>query len=100
MDEKPFYRHANTKTTQTNIVTEKTQTIHPPPPPIYTYLVYNYVNKVIDGDGEEFTETADILNCQIKFYKKLYNEEKLQDIVSILSSLGENSDAIYIIIVK
>ena len=31
------------------------------------------MNKLID-DVDEFTETKDTLNCQTKFYSKLYSE--------------------------
>ena len=54
----------------------------------------NYTSKVIQKliytEGEEFTNTADILKCQANFYKDLYTQEKLDRNISISSVLGEN----------
>ena len=46
------------------------------------------IQKLINTEGEEFTNTADILKCQEKFYKDLYTQEKLDRNISISSVLG------------
>ena len=55
----------------------------------------NYVNKVmtklIDENGTEYTETKDVLNCQQRFYKKLYDENNNIDDRLIAITTGENS---------
>ena len=55
----------------------------------------NYVNKVmtklIDEDGTEYTETKDVLNCQQRFYKTLYDENNNIDARPIEITIGENS---------
>ena len=48
------------------------------------------IHKLIDEDGDEFTETPDILKCQTNFYKDLYNQVNSEDNISIYSELGEN----------
>ena len=48
------------------------------------------IHKLIDEDGDESTETPDILKCQINFYKDLYNQVNSEDNISIYSELGEN----------
>ena len=48
------------------------------------------IHKLIDEDGNEFTETPDILKCQTNFYKDLYNQVNSEDNISIYSELGEN----------
>ena len=48
------------------------------------------IKKLINTEGEEFTNTADILKCQANFYKDLYAQEKLDRNISISSALGEN----------
>ena len=50
------------------------------------------IHKLVNEDGEEFTKTPDILNCQTSFYKDLYKEVKLENDVSINSILGENEN--------
>ena len=47
------------------------------------------IHKLIDEDGDEFTETPDILKCQTNFYKDLYNQVNSEDTISIYSELGE-----------
>lgn len=55
----------------------------------------NYINKVmtkvIDEDGTEYTDTNDVLNCQQRFYKKLYDENNNIDDKPIETTIGENS---------
>ena len=48
------------------------------------------IQKLINTEGEEFTNTADILKCQANFYKDLYTQEKLDRNISISSVLGKN----------
>ena len=50
------------------------------------------IHKLVNEDGEEFTKTPDILNCQTSFYKDLYKEVNLENDVSISSILGENEN--------
>ena len=50
------------------------------------------IHKLVNEDGEEFTKTPDILNCQTSFYKDLYKEVNLENDVSINSILGENEN--------
>ena len=48
------------------------------------------IHKLIDEDGDEFTETPDILKCETNFYKDLYNQVNSEDNISVYSELGEN----------
>ena len=50
------------------------------------------IHKLVNEDGEEFTKTPDILNCQTSFYKDLYKEVNLENDISINSILGENEN--------
>ena len=50
------------------------------------------IHKLVNEDGEEFTKTPDILNCQTCFYKDLYKEVNLENDVSVNSILGENEN--------
>ena len=50
------------------------------------------IHKLVNEDGEKFTKTPDILNCQTSFYKDLYKEVNLENDVSINSILGENEN--------
>ena len=48
------------------------------------------MNKITEEDGEEFTSSSDILNCQKRFYEKLYDTTNIIDERTINSILGEN----------
>lgn len=48
------------------------------------------MNKIIEEDGAEFTSSSGILNCQKRFYEKLYDTTNIIDERSIKSILGEN----------
>ena len=38
------------------------------------------MNKIIDENGDEYTKTKDVLNCQKRFYENLYNDiNKIDD---------------------
>lgn len=54
----------------------------------------NFTNKVmtklIDDDGSEYYETKEVLNCQRKFYEKLYSEPNKIGDNSIENIIGEN----------
>ena len=54
----------------------------------------NYTNKVInylvDENGNEFNDTKNILNCQLNFYKNLYDDTNLVDDTPLQNILGEN----------
>ena len=48
------------------------------------------IQKLINAEGEEVTNTADILKYQSEFYKNLYKETNSDKKISIQSVLGEN----------
>lgn len=48
------------------------------------------IHKLVNAEGEEFTNTADILKCQTNFYKDLYKQSDHKDNITIQSVLGEN----------
>ena len=48
------------------------------------------MNKIIEENGDEYTNTKDVLNCQKRFYQNLYDELNVIDDVSISDTLGEN----------
>ena len=48
------------------------------------------IHKLVNTEGEEFTNTADILKCQTNFYKDLYKQCDHKDSITIQSVLGEN----------
>ena len=48
------------------------------------------IQKLINAEGEEVTNTADILKYQSDFYKNLYKETNSDKKISIQSVLGEN----------
>lgn len=48
------------------------------------------ITKLIEDDGAECTSTAEILNCQQKYYKTLYSEKVDIDTTSIGELIGEN----------
>ena len=48
------------------------------------------MNKITEEDGEEFTSSSDILNCQKRFYEKLYDTTNIIDERTINSISGEN----------
>lgn len=49
------------------------------------------MTKLIDEAGTKYTETKDVLNCQQRFYKKLYDENNNIDDRPIEITIGENS---------
>lgn len=48
------------------------------------------MNKLIDDDDSHYTDTKDILNCQKRFYQKLYEEVKITNERPIENILGNN----------
>ena len=48
------------------------------------------MNKIIDENGDEYTKTKDVLNCQKRFYENLYNDINIIDETHISDILGEN----------
>ena len=48
------------------------------------------MNKIIDENGDEYTKTKDVLNCQKRFYENLYNDINIIDDTHISDILGEN----------
>ena len=48
------------------------------------------MNKIIEENGDGYTNTKDVLNCQKRFYQNLYDELNVIDDVSISDTLGEN----------
>ena len=53
-------------------------------------FINKVINKLIDETWTELTETKEILNCQMHFYKNLYNDGDLTDDTPIQSTLGDN----------
>ena len=53
-------------------------------------FINKVINKLIDETGTELTETKEILNCQMHFYKNLYNDDNLTDDTPIQATLGDN----------
>ena len=53
-------------------------------------FIKKVINKLIDKTGTELTETKEILNCQMHFYKNVYNNDNLTDDTPIQSILGDN----------
>ena len=53
-------------------------------------FINKVINKLIDETGTELTETKEILNCQMHFYKNLYNDDNFTDDTPIQSTLGDN----------
>ena len=49
------------------------------------------MKKIIDEDGSEYCDTKGVLNCQCRFYEKLYSDPNNIDGNSIESIIGENS---------
>ena len=49
------------------------------------------MTKLIDEDGSEYYGTKDVLNCQSRFYEKLYSDPNNIDDNSIESIIGENA---------
>ena len=49
------------------------------------------MTKLIDENGTGYTETKDVLNCQQRFYKKLYDENNNIDDRLIEITIGGNS---------
>ena len=50
------------------------------------------MNKIIDSNGVEHTDTQDILNCQKQFYENLYDEIPVLENDSLNDILGDNAD--------
>ena len=50
------------------------------------------MNKIIDSNAVEHTDTKDILNCQKQFYEKLYDKIPVSGNNSLTDILGENED--------
>lgn len=50
------------------------------------------INKIIEDNGTEYTETKDILNSQKRFYEQLYEENNELDDRPIESVIGENNN--------
>lgn len=48
------------------------------------------INKLVDDNGSEYSETRDILNCQKEFYKCLYSENIEINDVPVSQILGNN----------
>ena len=48
------------------------------------------MNKIIDENGLEFTETKDILKCQQEFHEKLYDDTNLVNDVPIDDDIGND----------
>lgn len=48
------------------------------------------LNKITEEDGAEFTSSSDILNCQKRFYEKLYDTTNIIIERTINSIIGEN----------
>ena len=48
------------------------------------------INKLVDENGNEFNDTKNILNCQLNFYKNLYDDTNLVDDTPLQNILGEN----------
>ena len=48
------------------------------------------MNKIIDENGDEYTKTKDVLNCQKRFYENLYNDINIIVDTHISNVLGEN----------
>ena len=49
------------------------------------------MNKLIADDDSHYTDMKDILNCQKRFYQKLYEEVKITDERSIETILGNKN---------
>ena len=52
------------------------------------------MNKIIEENGNEFTEMQDILNSQKRFYQTLYDEINIIDDMPIKNMLGENEKSL------
>ena len=50
------------------------------------------MNKIIEENGNEFTDTQNILNSQKRFYQTLYDEVNKIDDVPIENILGQNEN--------
>ena len=50
------------------------------------------MNKIIDSNGVEHTDTQDILNYQKQFYENLYDEIPVLENDSLNDILGDNED--------
>ena len=50
------------------------------------------MNKIIDSNGVEHTDTQDILNCQKQFYENLYDKIPVLENDSLNDILGDNED--------
>ena len=48
------------------------------------------ISKLVNENGEEYTETQDILNYQKLYYKNLYTESLNFDDISLSEKIGEN----------
>ena len=52
------------------------------------------MNKIIEENGNEFTDMQDILNSQKRFYQTLYDEINIIDDMPIKNILGENKKSL------
>ena len=50
------------------------------------------MNKIIDSNAVEHTDTKDILNCQKQFFENLYDKIPVSENNSLTDILGENKD--------
>ena len=50
------------------------------------------MNKIIDSNAVEHTDTKDILNCQKQFYENLYDKVPVSENNSLTDTLGETED--------
>ena len=51
------------------------------------------MNKLIESDGTEYTETKEVLKCQRKFYENLYSDNLVNaDERPIVDIIGENEN--------
>ena len=49
------------------------------------------MNRITEENGDEYTNTKDVLNCQNRFYQNLYDELNVIDDASNSDTLGENA---------
>ena len=52
------------------------------------------MNKIIEENGNEFTDMQDILNSQKRFYQTLYDEINIIDDMPIENILGQNEKSL------
>lgn len=48
------------------------------------------IHKLVNEEGEEVSDTSDVLKCQTNFYKSLYSEVETDNSISIQTVLGDN----------